>query len=202
MNDERKEELIEELIKVEYALFDRVDNEGGRAACQDDYLTFYAMRKSQYLTWNIETIESLYNDMVTNRDKGRNLVTEKYARMMESTAPEEYKKIEALLPKVGDEAKKIIESVVAIEVEWMEAFAKVHPNISMRARNIRTATDTPYETSAETYLRGELMTYSMDTLYLYARRVVELYKEGANMIEMTMFNTIKMYGYERFEDVK
>ena len=72
----------------------------------------------------------------------------------------------------------------------------------MHARYIHTSEDKPWATSFETYLRGELKTYSDETLFLYAKFIIELSKEGKNLTEMTMKHTIDMYGYASFEDIK
>ena len=61
--NEDKKLLIENIIALEWEAFDKVDNEGGRADCQDDYETFYIMRKSQYLTWNIPLLQSFLKDL-------------------------------------------------------------------------------------------------------------------------------------------
>ena len=47
-----KEEYIQGIIAIEWAMFDQVENEGGRASCQNDYRTFAIMRSSQYKCWN------------------------------------------------------------------------------------------------------------------------------------------------------
>lgn len=197
-----KEELLEYLVKTEFEAFDKAKNAEGRAACQDDWETFSIMRKSQYLTWTREMLISLICDFENANAIGWNMIAEKYARMMISTAPEEYEKIKEQLPPVSERNQALVEQIVAIQVKWMEEFAKEHPNVTMRGRKIHTSEDTFYATSAETYLRGELLTYSDETIALYAQFVVALLQEGKNLTEMTMFNTIQMYGYKKFEDVK
>lgn len=200
--DWTKEELIEHLIKLEFAAFDKTKNEGGRASCQDDWDTFHIMRKSQYLTWTREMLLSFIEDFENATSLGRNLITEKYAWMMESTSPEEFERIKNQLPPVREENKAIIEQIVGIQVKWMEEFAAEHGNVTMHARYIHTLEDKPWATSFETYLRGELKTYSDETLFLYAKFIIELSKEGKNLTEMTMKHTIDMYGYASFEDIK
>lgn len=198
---ERREELMEKLIEAEFAAFDKARNKGGRAACQNDWTTFHIMRSSQYMTWTEEMLESFLADFETAGQNGRNLIAEKYARMMKSTAPQEYAALEGQLPALTPEAEAIIEQVVQIQVGWMERFAAEHPNVAMNARYIHTAEDTADETSAETYLRGELGTYSEHTLYLYARFIVSLWQQGRNLTEMIMQNTIAQYGYQSFDEV-
>ena len=43
-----KDDLINEIVEVEWEMFDKVNNAGGRAACQDDEWTFYAMIQSVF----------------------------------------------------------------------------------------------------------------------------------------------------------
>lgn len=190
-----KKMLIESIIALEWEAFDKVDNEGGRADCQDDYETFYIMRKSQYLTWNEVLLGSFLKDLEKAKETGWNLISEKYARMMESTCKEEYDKLKDRLPFVSEEKKAVVEQIVAIQVGFMEEFAKKYPKMAENARVIHTSEDTFFRTSYETYLRGELLTYSDDTLKLYGQFIVSLAREKKNLAKMIMENTAKMYGY-------
>lgn len=190
-----KKMLIESIIALEWEAFDKVDNEGGRADCQDDYETFYIMRKSQYLTWNEPLLESFLKDLKRAKEAGWNMISEKYARMMESTCEEEYDKLKDKLPFVSGEKKAVVEQIVAIQVGFMEAFAKEYPKMAENARVIHTSEDTFFRTSYETYLRGELLTYSDDTLKLYGQMIVALARENKNLAKMIMENTAHMYGY-------
>lgn len=78
----------------------------------------------------------------------------------------------------------------------MEEFAKEYPNISEGARSIRTEEDSIFNTSYETYLRGELMTYSDKTLSLYGRFIVDIHQKNGNLAYVIIENTAKLYGYE------
>ena len=73
-----KIELIDEIIAMEWWQFQAVENEGGRASCQDDLETFTIMRKSQFLAWDTDVIESYHRDISAAREACRNLITEKY----------------------------------------------------------------------------------------------------------------------------
>lgn len=183
--------MIEKIIKLEWDAFDQTDNIGGRADCQDEWKTFYIMRRSQYLTWTDELLESYMSDLEEANLQGRNLIAEKYGRMMESTNPEEYEKIKGVILSHSVERKKITEEIVAIQVTWMEEFAKENPSLAQNMRVIHTAEDTPDTTSYETYLRGEMGTYSDKTLRLYGYFIVTLYKEGKNLAALTIANTFQ-----------
>ena len=49
--------MIQEIIKREWDFFQKVENIGGRASCQNNKPMFILMRESQYYAWNIELLE-------------------------------------------------------------------------------------------------------------------------------------------------
>lgn len=202
MNSKSKENLVDEIVTLEWNAFDKVQNVGGRAGCQDDWDTFSIMRKSQYLAWDEELIISYIEDFDNANQLGWNLITEKYGRMMESTSPEEYEKIKEGFPVISPTKKAIIEEIVKIQVNWMEEFAKDFPKSAFNARSIHTSEDSLYNTSYETYLRGEISTYSDETLKLYGQFIVEMYNKGGNLAKIIMDNTAKLYGYSGLKDLE
>lgn len=194
-----KEDLVKKLVNLEWENFDKVKNEGGRADCQDDWGTFSIMRTSQYLTWTEDMLQSYIRDFEEAMDNGWNLITEKYGRMMESTAPSRFEEIKSQFPILPDEKKAIIEEIVKIQVKWMEEFALKYPYMAGNSRVIHTYEDTIYSTSFETYLRGEMRTYSDRTLDLYGRFIVSYLQAGENLTKDIMTNTALLYGYESLE---
>lgn len=194
--------MIDEIIKLEWEQFDKVQNEGGRAECQDDFNTFSIMRKSQFMIFERSFLESYRNDLLDANRNGRNLITEKYARMMASTAPYEYEKLEKYLPVIDDEQKDNIEKIVALQVGMMEEFAKEYPNMAGNARSIHSSEDNLYNTSYETYLRGELLSYSPMTVKLYLAFVNKCVLEKRNIAKEIMTNTALLYGYKSLEDAE
>ena len=192
-------DIIEKIVALEWKQFDRVKNEGGRADCQDDFQTFSIMRKSQYLTWTEELLHSFYQDLVNAEQKGWNLIMEKYARMMKSTNPEKYLSLEKDLPVITQKRNAIQEEIIRIQVAWMEEFAEKYPKMAGNARSIRTSEDTAFNTSYETYLRGEMSTYSENTFVLYSGFIVSLLKQNRNLAMEIMENTAKLYGYDSLD---
>lgn len=194
------EDLSFMIAKAEFAAFDKVQNEGGRASCQNNWPTFKVMRMSQYLTWDEEMLLQYLADFQINLSKGRNMIEEKYARMMEFTAPEQYASFKENLSIIPEEKRIIMEEIIRLQVQWMEAFAKQYPGLAQNARLIHTSEDTPFDTSYETYLRGELGTYSDKMLELYGRYIVTHAQNGVNVARKIMWNTIQFYGYSSFEE--
>ena len=128
-----------------------------------------------------------------------NLITEKYGRMMQSTDPKRYEEIKDNFPEVGPDKAAIIEEIVAMQVSWMEEFATKYPKLGRRARSIHSNEDFEYETSYETYLRGEISTYSDKMLELYAKYIVSFAQSGKNVAEEIMKQSVRMYGYDSLE---
>lgn len=195
-----EEELVEKIAKVEFEAFDKVKNEGGRAYCQNDWPTFSVMRKSQYLTWDRTMLMQYLYDFQREYKLGHNLITEKYGRMMESTAPEKYRELEKHFPEIPPEKKAVIEQIVSLQMSMVEELAGEYPKVVANARNLHTYEDNVIDTSYETYLRGEISTYSDKMLQLYAGYVIRNVKEGRNIAKETMENTARLYGYRDLEE--
>ncbi len=191
----RKDELIAGIVDKEWEMFQNVNNIGGRASCQDDHATFSLHRLSQAESWSVETLESYLNDLEAAEGEGRNLLSEKYARMMASTSPVEYQRIAHLLPPLDDGIQSLVEQIIQITLEWEEQLAEDYPHVVQRGRPIYSAQDTPYVTSFETYLKGELLTYSQKTLEQYHSHILRQKSEEISGSEMILEGVARRYGY-------
>lgn len=189
-------ELIEHIVRLEWNEFQHTNNEGGRAACQGNWPMFHQMRLSQFLTWPHDLLASYRNDLERADATGRNLVTEKYGRMMRSTHPEEYTaNIEPYIPSLSASREALQERIIAMQVAWARKFRERYPKLGQAMRVLTTAEDTADATSFETYLRGELGTYSEHTLNLYLAFVERLAGEQRNLTEETIANTVRFGGF-------
>ncbi|HEX2965058.1 MAG TPA: DUF4125 family protein [Syntrophorhabdaceae bacterium] len=191
-----KDDLIQSIIDIEWRMFQNVRNAGGRAPCQDDRHTFSIMRKGQAESWSEAALDSYLQDLNRAEKTDRNLMTEKYARMMRSTSPLEYRQIEHLLPSLTAEANEYIEKILPIVLEWeMELLGK-YPAILKQGRPIHSSDDSLFVTSLETYLKSELSTYSTLTLKLCWEHVSLQKEHNINGSEITLLHTIRNYGYQ------
>ena len=84
-----KEKLIEEILEKEWSYFSKLNNIGGRADCQDNREDFIIMRKSQWETFNEETLLSYLEDL----NSKNNPLFQKYGQMMKYNSPQEYEKV-------------------------------------------------------------------------------------------------------------
>lgn len=194
--------MIEEIIQREWDFFQKVENIGGRASCQNDFETFYLQRKGQFEVFYPEVNEAYLEDLKLYKEIGRNPIMEKYAYMMESTEPEYYELIKKQLPQRSEDQIQIINSICQIEVSMREVFNEKYPKLSNNARNTYTSDDKKEDTSFETYLRGELSTYSSRTLYLYGRMLADMLEKDQNIVLMIQEKTVQAYGYQSLDDIE
>lgn len=199
---DKKAAQIKAIVDEEWRQFQQVQNEGGRASCQDDRSTFVLMRTSQFASWNEEVLASYQQDLSRAGDQGWNLLTEKYARMMEHTAPQQYARLADRLPKRGAERLQLQELLISIMMRWTCEVEQRCPHLMGRGRNLSSAQDGPWNVSSETYLRGELGTYSDETLGLFAQMVLDLLAQGKNLVEQNMTCMARGYGYQGLEDAE
>ncbi len=118
---------------------------------------------------------------------------------MESTYPKEFEEIRPHLPDVS-EKKEIVERIVKINLQWDAEMAAQYPNLRKRGRVATTADDGVMAgSSMESYLRGELNTYSMRTLELILKETEEAKEKGESLLKQTIANETAFYGYQSLE---
>ena len=191
---------IEHIIEMEWDMFQHTENIGGRASCQDDFETFYIMRRTQYESWRSDMVD-LYETFAADcQNKGRNLVMEKYANMMQYTDLHYYNKhLKPYLPETPTESFPLINKIVKAMIAWEIEFAATYPKLAGAGRPITSDQDKYGFTSMETYARGELETYPVELLQLYADYVDQLQVEGKSLSVLNQEVMVKLYGYESIE---
>lgn len=181
-----KGDLISKIIESEWNMFTTVPNIGGRASCQEDPETFRLMRTSNFEHWSEATLQMYLYNLEDAERTGRNLMTEKYARM------------DNLMPPLNPEVFPLIDKIAAIECKWLEEFLEKFPYINP-ARPIYSREDTADVISSETYARGELGTYSRVLLELYYKDITKMQLRGLNRVEMIFDTMVKKLGYKSLE---
>lgn len=176
-------DVSDRIIATEWMFFDKVNNIGGRASCQDDLRTFAIMRKSQLYAWDEVTRESWLCDLRKYEIQARNPISEKYGYMMEYSSPAEFKRIEMVLPGVSMGKRMTVTYILKVLLRWEEEVICKYPSIRGRGRPLYTKDDKPWNVSFETYARGELYTYSERTLQLYKAHIDRTLAAGGNLAE-------------------
>lgn len=198
-----KDWLINEIIEAEWKMFDKVQNQGGRAGCQDDEWTFYAMRYSQFTAFSIDVLNSYKQDLHNADKEGRNLLMEKYAYMMEFTDPAYFESfLKEALPQILPEKAELVDRIANILTGCERRFDKCYPGLCSRSRPL-TGNDRE-DVSFHIYTIGELKTYSYRTLDLYYKylQTLNLDDETENPSFKIHRATVEFYGYVSLEDAE
>ena len=156
----------------------------------------------EFFCFSVHPQQVYIADLIEAEAAHWNLLTEKYARMMESTAPERYAELADMLPKRSKERIQMQEEMIARQIRWEEDFAAKFPGVASTGRVIHTSEDTPWDTSIETYARGEISTYSDRTVGLLKKLYDQMAIDQENLSEKTLRNMTALYGYESLEEAE
>lgn len=185
--------LINEIVELEYEMFDKVIGINGREPCQNDYKTFYIMRYSQHKVFSKQTLESYKDDLIKAKIENRNLVTEKYGYMMEISDNDYYERVlKNRLPLCTKEKIDLINNIMFILNRENDKFKKNHSKTYEKLR----FNNQEKVITMEDYIFGELKTYSKRTLENWISDIVYLIIKGENIFETIQKQIINFYNFE------
>jgi hypothetical protein len=169
LNGDMRASVVDQVVAMELEMFMAVPT-SEPSACQEHPEVFKVMRWMTHSVLSEEILQSYLDDLEAARAKGRNLMTEKYARM------------ENKIPKSNKNER--IDEIVGIEMEWIGSLKKKYP-LTFKGGN----------PGFRNYLSSELETYSDKTLRLYHEAVTEARREGRNLAEERYDNLFRRLGY-------
>jgi hypothetical protein len=179
------QELIQEVIDLELDMFLNV-RAREPASCQENPEAFRFHRGVLFSVWSKAALESYRDDLIRADAEGLNLMTLKYARMENS------------IPPLSE--NPLIDRIVEIEIAWAKELAAKYPKLHSRGRPIDE--DGPRGTSIKTYLRGELETYSDNTLALYHQNQIQFLERKENLAEKVLLATVVGAGYGSLQEAE
>ena len=94
------------------------------------------------------------------------------------------------------------EHIIVQQLTWARDFKDRYPRLGQKMRTLTTDGDSPENTSFETYLRGELGTYSERTLDLYGIFIESCIKKGINLTEQAIGWTVRIAGFPNLADAE
>jgi len=168
------DKVIGEILDIEWTMFSSV-KASEKNTCQEDEKTFRLMRWMSYSVFDETLLQSILLNLKTAKEFGRNLMTEKYARMEEKISPLS--------------TNPLIQKIASVEVNCMKEVAEKYP--------------TTFGSNKEgfgKYTKCELETYSDLTLQLYYNALLEYEKDGINIVEERYNNLFRKLGYDSVAD--
>ena len=176
-----REKYIAAIVELELEMFLTVPADGSYS-CQQDPAGFRLHRKAQFSIWSEDTLQSYQNDLTRAKADSINLMTIKYGRMQN------------IIPRQN--LNPLIEDLIAEQSSWQAEMIRKYPRLMAGARHQSQPDESTNDTSFETYLKGELETYSDTTLELLHRDMVQLDKTGGNGSEKIYDYLVKEMGYD------
>ncbi|MEX1349931.1 MAG: DUF4125 family protein [Desulfobacterales bacterium] len=164
----KKKTLISAILDIELDMFIRVPT-NGICRCKEDLDSLRIHRKAQFMAWSLRTLESYLDDLEVAQRTGLNLMHQKYAIMN--------KQID------GQIDDHIFDRILDIQLKWQVAVIEKYPHMMRQARPLSAFADTDDCISFETYLRGELASYSRRTLRLLYEDFRIKLAQGINISE-------------------
>ncbi|MBS4913114.1 MAG: DUF4125 family protein [Veillonella sp.] len=185
--------LIQNIITQEWECFSSTQNIGAPAGCQSQKGNFYASRTAYWSMYPEDVLQYYSLDLVHAKNARLNIVAQKYAYMMAYTDPEYFKTIQPLLPPISPQKVKYVEAIMVIYLQWELALETSHPQLFHGHRPLLAKEDSKTVTSVETYMRGELQTYSEQTL----KAILEHF-----LMELSKGNNVLLKQYEQLQQYK
>lgn len=195
-------EIIQQIIQLEWPMFHNVNGDN-RDGCQENPDTFAAMRRAQFSAWSEQAAGSYLRDLQAAQSEERNLVREKYIRMMKSTDPEGYEAFKDSLPPVSGEKAALVAELWTHFLAQTERVREKYPAIALGGRPLHASEeDSSGWASIETYQTGELLTYSEQTLRDLLAHMTALEQQGVDMIMEIQKNSVLCMGYQTMEEAE
>jgi hypothetical protein len=170
--------LIRQILNIEWDMFRRVKSETP-ASCQNSPESFKSIRGSIFESWTPDMLSSYLEDLIAAQDAGRNLITEKYARM------------DNRIPCLN--TNPLIDVIVHIEAAWQEDIKFRFPALYQRV--CRSTDEADDGSNFSVYLRSELETYGHHTLTLYFQHLNQSWESGENPAMKALENLVRKGGY-------
>lgn len=184
-------EILKKILSIEYEFFTQTKNIGKPAICQSQKGNFIASRTAYWNIYTKDILSSYLNDLENAKKNHQNLISLKYAYMMEFTDPDSFAKIKHRIPKIDNEKKTLVNTILFLYMLWEKEVQKHFPNLDNQNRKLYATSDTLYSTSVETYMRGELSSYSIDTLKCILPYFWEKNQKGENLVYTYLKNLEK-----------
>lgn len=196
-----KQELIGQILLIEWPMF-RTVNRDRHVSCQENKNTFTAMRTAQFSAWSLPALEAYWQDVREAQKAGRNLMREKYIRMMKSTAPEDYARLRDTLPSLSPQVIELTHAIWARLAQQTEAFRARYPALSRTGRPLHAEQERDGWASVETYETSELMTYSEETLHALLEHLLALEAQGISLAWRIQEQSILCLGFSSLEEAE
>jgi len=179
------DKVIDAILAIERLMFTSVKS-ALPTVCQKNPEKFTRIRRLIFCCWPGRLLRAYLNDLRNAHRLGRNLLTEKYARMDN-----------LLLPITPNGT---IERIVEIESSWQSQMENAYP--ALFRRMCRANGQTGDGSCFSTYLRSELETYGDATLAAYLAWVEQGAQQGRNYSIAMLEQLVQQGGFDSLDQAE
>lgn len=198
-------QLVGGIVTKEWEMFLNINGGKKRAPAQEQPVKYFAIRRSYFYSWSREAAYSYMKDLTAAQAIGRNLPREKYIHMMKYTDPKGYGELSYWLPFLEPEREALVNEILYGHLlDQMTRLAEQYPNFMLATRPLRISEehDDGGPASLESFMMGELLTYSIDTLKLLLKHIIDLENQGIEFVRLVKETTAKTMNYGSLEDAE
>lgn len=179
------ESILQNILAAEWRMFQRVKS-AAPASCQSNPVAFAKIRGSVFQLWPAEMLDAYLKTLAEAEEKGRNLLTEKYARM------------DRRIPPIN--TNPMIEKIVAIEAKWQNELNGSYPALYRRVCRGTEPVDNGSNFSI--YLSCELETYGDEVLAKYYEWVTAAAAQDQNLSLTMLAGLVAEGGFDSLEQAE
>lgn len=177
--------LLNNILTREWDMFVQVKSLHP-AACQSAPDNFRTIRGSVFEMWTEEMLAAYLQQLEEAKACGRNLLTEKYARM------------DNLIPPLIE--NPLIDDIVAVSERWQQELQQRYPALYQSC--CRGTSPTGDGSNFSVYLRSELETYGDRAVGLYYQNVKDADDQKRNLSLEALQRLVQKSGYLDLDDAE
>jgi hypothetical protein len=177
-------DIIDKILAIELGMILNLPSTW-KSFYQEHPEKFKLSRRAHFIPWSQETLASYLHDLETALCNGVNLIS---LRLDNAHQPQN--------------RNTIVDVIVAHQCLWQREVIRRYPAMMNGKRIMATAGESPFINSYESYLKGELETYSDKTIELLHRDILDKHAQGINMAEETYTYLIQELGFESLAEAE
>lgn len=181
-----KGELIAAILDAELQMFLQVPA-AQPARCQQSPDGFRLARGAMFEVWSERSLILYWGDLLGAQAEGRNLFTEKYARL------------DGLIRPLS--TNPLIAEIVRVETGWLVEVRRKYPHVIGGAGG-DSGGDSAALAAFAAYLASELETYSEATLASYHADLMEALDQGRNLVEEKYARMFQKLGHPSLDEAE
>lgn len=185
--------IINRIVEYEWEMFQRLTPTQRTLACRNNKYMFLLMRSSQWKVYPLNVQASYLNDIHQAFLENRNLLFERYAYMMILTRDFIEDEVTKILPVIEKEKEDLVDKIIKHHKVWYESVANKLPTATSAGRPM--VYGGVGDIDVFTYLKGELFTYSINTLINILEAEKMMISQNKNLV-IEIYKNYTKYNHE------